>query len=307
MSQQKKYEMINENDFGVGKFRIRALRDIPKYGVKKGDMGGLIDSELNLPHDTDGWVSYDSRVLHSARVVHGYVCEESILCDESILHEGMIKHSEVRGNSELFQGTYVEHSLVKNCKFHNSAFVYQSTVSGLSSYHRTSLKYVKLKAITSLYLNADVNWDDVKMEIDLGFIEWNTNMKNVSIRANEFDVNTLLTMENAKLKAETYIRMSRHRKEDDYCTEIKGDEASPIQFKGSHLTVEGSKLSGSIQLNGDLSILYSTLSDMASIQMNGTLVDCEVSEMAKVVVKSQRTFTLDNQVLSGDSITRLAE
>lgn len=306
MEKGKKYEMIDENDLGVGKFRIRALRDIPKYGVKKGDMGGLIDSELNLPHDTDGWVSYDSRVLHSARVVHGYVCEESILCDESILHEGMIKHSEVRGNSELFQGTHVEHSLVKNCKFHDSAFVYQSMVSGLSSYFRASLKYVKVKALTSLYINADVNWHDVKMELDLGFIESNTMMKNVSIQANEFDVDTVLNIENAKLKAETFIKMYRHRKEPTYCTEIIGEEASPIQFKGSHLTVEGAKLSGSIQLNGDLSILYSTLSDMASIQMNGTLIDCEVSEMAKVVVKSKRTFTLDNQVLSGDSIARLA-
>ncbi|AJD93233.1 hypothetical protein JMA_39150 (plasmid) [Jeotgalibacillus malaysiensis] len=305
MNKQKKYEMIEENNVGVGKFRIRALRDIPKYGVKKGDMGGLIDSELNLPHDTDGWVSYDSRVLHSARVVHGYVCEESILCDESILHEGMIKHSEVRGNSELFQGTHVEHSLVKNCQFFNSAFIYQSTISGMTCYYRVSLKYVKVKPLTSLYVNADINWHDVKMEIDTGFIELSTKMKNVAIQAEELDVDTVLNIENARLKAETFIKMSRHRKENDYCTEIKGEEASPIQFKGSHLTVEGSKLSGSVTLKGDLSILYSTLSDMASIQMNGTLIDCEVSEMAKVVGKSEKTFTLDNRELSGDSITQL--
>ena len=50
----KKYELLDEMT-ATGTYRhksivhpIRALRDIPRYGVKKGDIGGCISSEDNL-------------------------------------------------------------------------------------------------------------------------------------------------------------------------------------------------------------------------------------------------------------------
>jgi len=45
-----KYELTNEtiihHDHTL--HRIRALRDIPRYDVKAGDLGGYIESEANL-------------------------------------------------------------------------------------------------------------------------------------------------------------------------------------------------------------------------------------------------------------------
>lgn len=42
-----KYELTGEvNDQGLR--RIRALRDIPRYGVKAGDLGGWVKNEDNL-------------------------------------------------------------------------------------------------------------------------------------------------------------------------------------------------------------------------------------------------------------------
>lgn len=46
----KKYELTES----YGTFwRIRALRYIPRYGVRPGDLGGWIESEENLSQDGD--------------------------------------------------------------------------------------------------------------------------------------------------------------------------------------------------------------------------------------------------------------
>lgn len=43
----KKYELTNERNT-QGLYRIRALRDIPEFGVVKGALGGWIESKDNL-------------------------------------------------------------------------------------------------------------------------------------------------------------------------------------------------------------------------------------------------------------------
>ena len=68
-----KYELTDETS-GSGLRRIRALRDIPRCGVKEGDLGGWVESEGNLTQEGDCWVSDtaliygDARVFDNARV-----------------------------------------------------------------------------------------------------------------------------------------------------------------------------------------------------------------------------------------------
>ena len=66
----KKYEFINETVefFGTNLYRIRALIDIPKAGVKAGDLGGFLQSEKNLSVYGDAWVYGDAQVYGDARV-----------------------------------------------------------------------------------------------------------------------------------------------------------------------------------------------------------------------------------------------
>lgn len=60
----KKYELTDETKGigGVTLHRIRALRNIPRYGVKYGDLGGWIEKENNLSHEGDAWVSGNAEV-----------------------------------------------------------------------------------------------------------------------------------------------------------------------------------------------------------------------------------------------------
>ena len=68
MDTEQKYEFTGETrDPGNVTLRqIRALRDFG--GVKKGELGGWIESEKNLLNDGTAWVSGDAQVYGDARV-----------------------------------------------------------------------------------------------------------------------------------------------------------------------------------------------------------------------------------------------
>jgi hypothetical protein len=64
-----KYELTDETKktCGITLRRIRALRGIPRYGVKAGDFGGWIERESNLSQSGDAWVYGDAEVYGDAR------------------------------------------------------------------------------------------------------------------------------------------------------------------------------------------------------------------------------------------------
>ena len=72
----KKYELTNETKTladGTVLHRIRALRDIPRFGVKAGELGGFVEGENNLSQDGDALVSGDACVYGDA-CVSGNAC-----------------------------------------------------------------------------------------------------------------------------------------------------------------------------------------------------------------------------------------
>ena len=76
---EEKYELTNETimHLGVVLHRIRALRDIPKYNIKAGDLGGYIEKEDNLSQYGDAWVGDRALVFGDARVFgNAYVGNE---------------------------------------------------------------------------------------------------------------------------------------------------------------------------------------------------------------------------------------
>lgn len=75
MNHNKKCEITDiESTDLPGAYRIRALQDIPRYGVKAGDLGGFVQSDYNLSQYGDCWigdeglVAFKSQVTNDARV-----------------------------------------------------------------------------------------------------------------------------------------------------------------------------------------------------------------------------------------------
>lgn len=63
-----KYELIPADAIYPGMFRVRALRDIPRYKVHAGDEGGVITGEGNLSQGGDCWVERGAMVWNGAFV-----------------------------------------------------------------------------------------------------------------------------------------------------------------------------------------------------------------------------------------------
>ena len=67
----KKYELTKEKETladGTVLHRIRALRDIPRFCVKAGELGGFVEGENNLSQDGDAWVYGNACVYGDAEV-----------------------------------------------------------------------------------------------------------------------------------------------------------------------------------------------------------------------------------------------
>lgn len=134
-----KYEILYSESIKFGDhtlYRIRALKNFDD--VKKGDIGGYIESENNLSHMNNCWVYDDAKVLEDAAVrdnAKAYndtlVSENAVLCFNAQIHDNVKLYGEsivdgnakVYGNVELFDESVItEHAEVYgNVSLHETA------------------------------------------------------------------------------------------------------------------------------------------------------------------------------------------
>lgn len=90
----KKYELVPNQQIivgGVTLYRIRALRDFGK--VKAGDFGGFVESESNLSHEGNCWVSGQAHVSGDAQIYgNARVFEDA----------RVYEHAQIGGNVRVF-------------------------------------------------------------------------------------------------------------------------------------------------------------------------------------------------------------
>ena len=97
----KKYEVLADDSVVVGQrhlFRIRAVRDFAD--IRRGDVGGYIESEANLCHFGNAWVHDVAQVYGPGAVVRdnarvrgeawvlGRVEDDAQVCDLVLIGEG---------------------------------------------------------------------------------------------------------------------------------------------------------------------------------------------------------------------------
>ena len=98
---EKKYELIPSDRKGL--FRIKALKDF--NDVKKGDIGGYVESEHNLSQYDDCWIYGNAVVcdyavvMDNARVCDNAVIQDSaVVCGECWIHGNAI----IRDNAKVY-------------------------------------------------------------------------------------------------------------------------------------------------------------------------------------------------------------
>ena len=127
--EDKKYEILIDKEHTVkynGRIlhRIRALKDFD--GVKKGDIGGFVQSEHNLSHDGNCWIYDDAKCMDSAKCM-----DDSIMFDNSIMYNNskMYDYSRMCDYSKMFDNSimYNNSIMFDNSRMYDNSIMYDNS------------------------------------------------------------------------------------------------------------------------------------------------------------------------------------
>ena len=135
MKPRIKYEITNiQHPNYPNLFRIKSLRDIPRFNVKKGDLGGYVQYERNLSQEGECWitdngcvydnghVTDDARVSSNARVFgFSRICDDAWVFGEACIYDNahiygaawigasaaVFGKAQVYGNARVFGETHI--------------------------------------------------------------------------------------------------------------------------------------------------------------------------------------------------------
>ena len=104
----KKYELTKETltYFGKTLYRIKALKDFSN--VKKGDLGGFVESEDNLSQTGNAWVFGDAKVYGDAKVSGNAWVHENAKVYENAWVYG---DAQVYGNAQVYGDAKVSYKV----------------------------------------------------------------------------------------------------------------------------------------------------------------------------------------------------
>lgn len=131
---ERKYELLidQSREFHNSTiYRIRALKDIDEY-IKKGDIGGWVESENNLSHEGTCWIDNNATVCEKARVKDdAYVYDNAMICGHAIISD----NAKVSGNAYVHNFAVVSENAIvyENAHLEDTCHVHgNARVSGTS-------------------------------------------------------------------------------------------------------------------------------------------------------------------------------
>ena len=120
----KKYELVKDDYIiheGITLYRIKALKDF--YDVKKGDLGGYVQSENNLSHYGKCWAYEDAKAYENAIVLEDAKIYDNVkvygtakICGYSKVYND----AEVYGNAKVYSNTRI----YDNAKIFGDVYIY---------------------------------------------------------------------------------------------------------------------------------------------------------------------------------------
>ena len=142
MKKNKKYKLIKRKSIVTGNgtilYRIKALKDFGN--VKKGEIGGFVESENNLCQEGNCWIHDEAKVLDNAMVLgNAQVLDHAIIKDYATVSDSAcIKGSNVliSGKSHIYGAVIIDNSKITgecyiggNVKIYNSS-IFNSLITG---------------------------------------------------------------------------------------------------------------------------------------------------------------------------------
>lgn len=315
---EKTYELLKEPSKPF--YRIRALIDIPHWGVKAGDLGGLVESEECLSQDGTSWIDETSQVEKNVRIkrwvyvgektcIGGKVTIESTrIYDSSIDMDGilnctMIKSSRLYDAIEIIRDITVEDSELRNSTCYGNGTIKGSRLEGVAIEGFLTIEESKVIAKKKLTVDGTTDWKDANVLIEAGSVGGKSVMHNVTLQFDSLRAYNSFKLEHVVTKGDLRkIRLLDSPDYPNFIIEIIGEEGNPIIIEGKSIGVQASTIRGNVHLQGDLLIQDSDIRDYVSISMDGTIENCSFSEMASVNQPMGRKQALMNLKLSGEDV-----
>ena len=118
---EKKYSLTNESKIVNKRIVYRIIAEKDFYNIKKGTLGGFVESEYNLSHEGNCWIHNDAIVCDNAKVYGNAKIYDNVM---------VYDHAEVCGSAQVCDYTQVcGHAIICNKAFvHGSAKVYDSAI-----------------------------------------------------------------------------------------------------------------------------------------------------------------------------------
>lgn len=148
MEQGLKYKLIPAEGVYPGMFQIQALRDIPRYKVHAGDLGGLVQGETKLSQQGDCWVEQGAMVWHGAFVTGDAFLGRGAEAIDSARIEGeaqVFGASSIRGHAVISGSSRIWGNIIVSGKTRvsgNSVICGRETLSGDRVLHDHNVEYV---------------------------------------------------------------------------------------------------------------------------------------------------------------------
>lgn len=112
-----KYKLVRAGRMGIHRteeeakfYQLQALRDIPKYGVKAGDLGGYVTDKYSLSHEGSCWIADNAQVVGNVSIFDdAYVGGNAVVWVYSLFLE--IRPSSpiyLKGNIRIKDDAFIE-------------------------------------------------------------------------------------------------------------------------------------------------------------------------------------------------------
>lgn len=307
-SMRSKYEMLEIE--GEPYYRIRALRDIPAYNVKKGDIGGYVESEGNLANYGDGWIEEGSSSTGNAFVQFGYLCGKSELKDDAVLSMGTVKKSIISGNSHIKSDCFILNSSIENGYIESYATIRYCTLENI--YLHPSRKSFQFENVTfsskeMFELDGGQDWSNVFFHVENGSVKWELSLKNSMLNLKSFFVHQNAEIENLTIQSQSlalsianpYIELEDMQK----MTTIKGmNKNDVVNIEGLQIEILSSTLEGHVAILGNVKISDCVIKDYAKVMLDGEMANVTMSELSCVMSYHGHEVQVENIVIGEDTV-----
>lgn len=322
MSEEKEYRYyLIQETMAEWAYRFYSKVDIPKWGVKAGDMGGIVGKDVIIEDNGTIWIDKTSVVEGNTRI-----SGETCVLDGSTLDGNMTLHNATIHKSRLtLTDSHLERVTMNRCELTDvidivgdirlsESFLHKCMMRGSGEVHDSRMKNVIIMdefnlngcnlAITyQMSLENKQQWTDVNLIVNKGHVEEELVMSDVDISCKEFQVTEKGTLRFVKTEERIeLLRVGTINGTIESSQIIGLSTDMPVTLKGNAIKVQSTSVIGNVVIDGDVSLVKCLVEGYARVKMYGELSKSKILEFSTIELPLFDRKALSDITLSGDAV-----